>query len=205
MSEQMLTEELLRRAKNGDETARNHLFERYQPRILRIVRMMLGSQLRRRVDSGDIAQGAMLEAVRRLDGFEPRGPGSLLAWFRTIVRSAICAEADRPRPPGPIQSLEPSTTGKPGIDPAGHYTHALEYLERGEECVQLEDCIAELPEADRDLILLRNYAEQSWAEIAAEVGRASANAARVAYDEAKARLAILLQKRMAAGGEQAAS
>jgi RNA polymerase sigma factor (sigma-70 family) len=199
MAEPTLTVELLERIRNGDADARERLLVRYQPRIFQIVRMLIGDRMRRRVESADLVQETLLEAVQRLDGFEPQGPGSLLAWFKKLARSAVCAEADRAAarkriPDRALQSAAGTADDDTGIEPAGDATGPLRRAEQDEESEHLEQCIAALAEADRDLILLRNYAEQSWAEVAAETGHASANAARVAYATAKARLVVLVQR-----------
>jgi len=205
MAQPTLTVELLERIRNGDADARERLLVRYQPRIFQIVRMLIGDRMRRRVESADLVQETLLEAVQRLDGFEPKGPGSLLAWFKKLARSAVCAEADRAaaRKRIPDRAPQAAAGGKAdddtGIEPVGDATGPLRRAERDEESEHLEQCIAALPESDRDLILLRNYAEQSWAEVAAETGHASANAARVAYAAAKARLVVLVQRRHGTG------
>jgi RNA polymerase sigma-70 factor (ECF subfamily) len=200
MAEPSLTVELLQRAQQGDAEARNRLFERYQPRIFQIIRILMGEGLRQSVDSGDLVQETMLEALRRLDGFEPRGPGSLIGWFKTLAHSVICAAADRrqakKRGPGRVVSIESAaaTEDAHGIDPARDSLGPLERLSIGEDSERVMRCLAELPERDRDLILLRLFAEQTWAEIAVETGRPTANAARVAFATAKARLIVLVEQ-----------
>lgn len=201
MSEPTLTGDLIRNARDGDEAARNRLFERYLPRILRIVRIMMGADLRRQLDSSDLAQETMLEAVRRFDGFEPRGNGSLLNWLRALARSAICAAADRrnadKRSPAHevARAGSDSEVGDHAREPVAPDADPLDAVAATESAHLLERCLGDLPEKERDLILLHHYAEQSWAEIASETGRASPDAARVAYVEAKARLAILMRSR----------
>ena len=206
MADETLTVDLLRNAKDGNAAARNRLFERYLPRVLKIVRMMMGKQIRQQVDSQDLAQDTLYEAVRRLEGFQFQGPGSLLRWLKTLARSAICAQADRGNAAkrahkevsinlngeeSNVGALEPQTDA-PG-PPAKLVLH--------EEQTRLESSIAELPDKHRDLILLRHYAEQSWAEIAAEMGHPSPDAARMAYVEAKAQLVRVMCARGKSAGE----
>ena len=56
--------ELIRRAQNGEEPAYDRLFERYYERVHAIVRKRLGPALRGDVESLDIVQDAMVDAVR---------------------------------------------------------------------------------------------------------------------------------------------
>jgi RNA polymerase sigma-70 factor (ECF subfamily) len=201
MSDPTLTVDLIRSAQEGDRGARDRLFARYLPRILKIVRMMMGQQLRDRLDSEDLTQETLLEAIRSFDGFEPRGEGSLLRWLKALARSAICAAADlrqaakrRADRNVPIDAGA-SASGEPVLDPQADSTGPLDRLLQHEAADELEVCIARLSESDRDLILLHHYAEQSWAQIAEETGRPSADAARMAYVAAKARLASSLRTR----------
>ena len=53
MPDLTLTVDLLQRAKGGDAAAQSRLLERYQPRIFQIVRMLMGTGLRRQMDSAD--------------------------------------------------------------------------------------------------------------------------------------------------------
>jgi DNA-directed RNA polymerase specialized sigma24 family protein len=69
------------------------------------------------------------------------------------------------------------------------------HLLRDERRALVEACLAELPEAQRELLLLRGWAGHGWDEIARATGRASADAARVAWAAALAALGQRLRGR----------
>ena len=59
----------------------------------------------------------------------------------------------------------------------------------------LEQCVAELSEEYKELIILREYAGASWDEIARETGRPSPDAARMMHGKAMLELSKLLKER----------
>ena len=67
------TRQLVERYKSGDAAAGNDLFGRYLPRLIYLVRVSLGAKLRRKVESGDIAQEALLKSLRGLHSFKWQG------------------------------------------------------------------------------------------------------------------------------------
>ena len=63
-----------------------------------------------------------------------------------------------------------------------------------EQVERLEDCLAQLPEPDRELVVLRDYIGLSWAEVAERTASPSPDAARMRY----AAVLIELGRRMRA-------
>jgi RNA polymerase sigma-70 factor (ECF subfamily) len=53
------TDELLARAQAGDAAARQHLLERYRPRLCRMVAVRLDRRLAARLDPADVVQEAI--------------------------------------------------------------------------------------------------------------------------------------------------
>ena len=81
--------ELLRRARDGDERALGVLLLRYQDRLRRIVRILLGPRLRELEESMDVVQETYLVALREIGTFEPRSHGAILGWLTAITRNRI--------------------------------------------------------------------------------------------------------------------
>jgi RNA polymerase sigma-70 factor (ECF subfamily) len=192
--------DLVRAAQAGDEASLNRLVERYYPRLRRIVRVRLGRRLREVCDSGDILQDTFAAAVKAFDGFEVRDEASLIHWLSRLAERQIIAQADyhgaAKRDQGRRVPLE---VQGPGDDTAfavafpDEATRPLDRLARGEEAERVEECLAELPELQRDLILLRNYAGMSWEAIAAETDRPSPAAARMMHARALVELGKLVR------------
>jgi DNA-directed RNA polymerase specialized sigma24 family protein len=67
---------------------------------------------------------------------------------------------------------------------AGDATAPLERLSENEQVAIVENCIRQLSEEYRELIILRDYAGASWESVAAQTGRPSAAAARMMHARA---------------------
>ena len=195
------TVELVQRAQAGDLLARDALFARYSDRVLAIARVRLGAKLRGALESTDILQEALAEAVRGFERFEMRDESGLIRWLAKLVEHRITAKASYHRAAkraATVVSLEQDRR-------EGGKTRTLEIkadsptpsaeLARREEQDAVQQALAELPERHRELILLRDYAGSSWDEIAAEVGAPSAAAARMMHARALTKLGALLRAR----------
>src|SRR5262249_60939154 len=77
------TEDLLRRAKTGDERALAALFTHYRERLKRMVRLRLDRRLSGRVDASDVLQEAYLEAHKRLPEYSEKEMPFFL-WLRLV-------------------------------------------------------------------------------------------------------------------------
>lgn len=197
---EMPTIDLVREAQNGQSEARNELFQRYSDRVLGIVRARIGPKLRRNVESGDIAQEALIEALQSLDRFETRGESSLIRWLATIVQNRISARAkyfgaERRSSAREVALDGHGAGGESSIDPPARVkTPSLE-VRSAEEQGLVEECLHDLPENYRELILLRDYAGSPWEEVAETIGAASPDAARMMHTRARTQLGKLLQSR----------
>ncbi len=184
-----VTIDLLRAAQGGDAEACNRLFERYYPRVRRIVGVRLGEPLRRRVDVSDILQETFAAAVDAFDRFEVRDEGSFINWLARIAEHQVLAAADhhgaqKRNPAREVPLAHADASGPIGIDPVATGLLPPDQVVRAEEILLVETCVAALPEAYRELIILRNYAGASWDTVAAETGRPSAAAARMMHAKA---------------------
>ena len=83
------TSDLLARARAGDESALNRLFERHVPELRRWTHGRLPGWARDVADTSDLIQETILETLRHLDRFEHRGDGALQAYLRQAVINRI--------------------------------------------------------------------------------------------------------------------
>ena len=196
------TLDLVRQAQAGSSDALSKLLYRFQDRILEVIRLRMGPKLRRRYESQDLVQETLMAAFKDFDRFEIRSDARFLNWVSRIAENRILAaqkhESYEKRDPDRERSLDAPAPGQEG-------TRAEELIRRtrspdekvavGQDSERLQECLQELPEQYRELIVLRNYLEMSWQDIADEVGRPSAAAARVMHAKAMEEL----QRRMARG------
>ena len=195
-----MTLQLVRRIQAGDQQALQPLFERYYDRVQRIVRVRLGAPLRSRLDSGDIVQETFLAALQNFDRFELRDEAALIHWLSVLAENRIRDAADyhdadkrASRHEVPLQA--PGRSGTVRIDLPASATGPVERVARDEQVERLEEALSELPEELREIVLLRDYAGMEWKDIAARVGRPSADAARMAHGKALLLMADRMRKR----------
>ena len=96
------TEELLRRAGNGDDGAVRRLFERHRGRLRRVVAARLDRRVAARLDPSDVVQEALGEANEKLAGFLRDRPVPFYSWLRRL--DAPPPQLDAPVPPGIAQA-----------------------------------------------------------------------------------------------------
>jgi RNA polymerase sigma factor (sigma-70 family) len=194
--------ELVSRAQKGDERALNDLLARYGERLRRIVRVRMGAEARRAADSMDIVQETLVVAARKLATFEPRDHASILRWLAQIAEHQITDLVERERAEKRdgrrTRSIEPADsedlTGR--IEPEGREETPSLDLSRRELEEVYDECVEELSEPQRELVLRRDYETADWETIAKETGATSTNAAKEMHRRATLRLKELLLRRL---------
>jgi RNA polymerase sigma-70 factor (ECF subfamily) len=173
--------DLLVKAQSGDGEALNGLLTRYLPRLQRWASGRLPNGVRTMLDTGDLVQDAVINALRHLDTLEIRTEGALQAYLRRAVNNRII---DLYRRAGrrPVREEIPADAPAAGTSPleAAIGAEALESYERA---------LARLREDDREAIVLRVELGLDYDEMALQLGKPSAAAARMAVTRAIARLA----------------
>lgn len=197
---------LARLAQRGDAEAMTALFERFQEPLRRIVRIRMGVKLRTSsgLESLDVIQQTFLKAWSKLDEFELRSERSVLCWLARIAERQILDEADKlrtsKRSAGTTISIETllgvgnerSSHNEPtasGSTPDGR-AHREELKQIIDEAVQ------ELDENHREVIILRNYSDADWDEVARHIGAPNVRAAQAMHYRARARLASILAQKL---------
>jgi RNA polymerase sigma-70 factor (ECF subfamily) len=175
------TRELLRRAKDGDELARDQLLARYLPRLQRWASGRLPLFARSLLDTSDLVQETLLRTLEGLEAIEVRGPGGFQAYVRRAILNRI---RDQVR----WASRRPGLGGVPE-DLADPTPSPLENAIGTEVLERYERALASLDETDRELLHLRIELDFDYEEIASMTGRPSRDAVRMAVQRALTRLA----------------
>ena len=196
--------ELIRLAQGGEEQAYGRLFERYYERVHAIVRKRLGQGLRADVESLDIVQDAMVDAVRCFENFELRDEGALTAWLAAIVENKIrgtrkylyAEKRDRRRDVSFQRIAEHlERTKASAFQPEANDTPPPEAFAKRAEIEVLLDSLEALPERYREILMLRDQQGLGWDEIAARLERPSPDAARMMHVKAKMELMKEMKRR----------
>jgi RNA polymerase sigma-70 factor (ECF subfamily) len=164
----MIETDLLLRLRAGDEDAFALLVTQFTGRMLALARSFLRSE----DDAADAVQDAFLSAFKSLDRFE--GNSSLGTWLhRIVVNTCLMKIRSKSRRKAcSIQELLPT------FDETGHHTrsitpwseNAYQQLANAETRAQVRECINQLPEDYRTVLVMRDIEEFDTDQTAAILG-----------------------------------
>jgi RNA polymerase sigma-70 factor (ECF subfamily) len=196
--------ELLRRARAGDRDALQGLLERYREFVRLVVRCRSRGQLRARLDSSDLVQETLLRAAQHLGQFEGADEAAWRAWLGRIAEREVVHQQRHHRAAKRAVSREQpllpaddsaSRTGSPRLDQwlAQAQSTPSTAAMRQERARLLADALARLPEAYREVLILRHLQGLSFPEVAGRMDR-SDGAVRVLWTRALKKLREELTK-----------
>lgn len=179
MSESETSRALVERVQQGQAGALDELCHRYLARVYAAVRIQLGAGLRAKVESGDIVQDVMIDAVRRLKTFDFQTEGAFLHYLNRVVANKVRDEADRwkasKRDQGRESPLAAERSGGISLCPSEFDSAGTpsKIVSRQEDLELLERALDRLAEESaeyRDLVVGIKLEGRSYAEIAEETG-----------------------------------
>ena len=141
----------VRRAQRGDEQAWRALIARFQHPVHALIWRLLAGRAQHRVE--DLAQETFVRVLRALPQFELSGPASLSTWILTIATRLALNELRRPE----IAALDDEPPASEGADRA---------TEREQLAITIAACVAALPAAQRAVLVLREYHDLDYDDIA---------------------------------------
>jgi RNA polymerase sigma factor (sigma-70 family) len=178
--------ELLIQAQAGDLNAQNELLARYLPRLNRWASGRLSAGLRSMLDTGDLVQDAMINALRNLNTLEIRTDGTLQLYLRRAVSNRII-DLYRQRARRPVREEMPE-------DAAAHTPSPLDLAVGSETVEWYERALATLNDEQQALIFLSVELGLSAKEVAAQLDKPSPDAARMAVNRAVEALAAEMRR-----------
>jgi len=153
---------LVRRARNGEYSAFEELFERYRTLVFRFAYQMVP----RRDDAEDIVQEAFVRAYQNLDKY--RDEAKFTTWLLRIVTN-LCT--DQARMSTRRQALEQQeAAGALDWMTTGTIDDPVQNLEADRRRQALRRALSALPAHHRSVIVLRDIEEREYTDIAAILG-----------------------------------
>ncbi len=165
------TRRLFDRTRAGDSAAFDLLLARHRGYLRRIIEMRMDPQLRSRFDASDILQETQIEAHERLGEYLERRPMPFRLWLRKTAhqrllrmrrahveaqKRAVNREVPLPRRSSLELALRLLRTG---TTPSGQ-------LGRRELARRVRVAMGQLTEADREMLLMRNFEGLTIREVA---------------------------------------
>ena len=169
---------LVEQARQGDRTALKILLLRIRDRLKLHVSNRMPPDLASTTDPDDIIHETWLRVFRRIASFEPRGPGSLYAWTRTIAENVLknAAEAERADKRGGNRRIrqvyEAGTDSCPGLlDGMAGKEHTPTWTLRRKDAESwVKAAVSRLPDDYQRAVTLRFIEHESRTEAAAKMG-----------------------------------
>ena len=169
----MSDEDLMKLCQEGDEGAFDILFKRYEGQALSFIHRLIGDQNRTEA----LGQEAFLRIFKDAKSYQY--PRSFTTWFYTIVRN-LCKNELRWRSRHPTVSVEESVDHSEHRG-SEHSARIGDFLESGvidpllglvnrEMTQRLERALRELPELERDILVLNRFQGLKYREISEVVG-----------------------------------
>jgi RNA polymerase sigma-70 factor (ECF subfamily) len=157
------TELLLRRIRTGDADARQALYHRCLPLLLRWAHGRLPHYARTASDTEDLVQTTLLRALKHLDAFESSSSGAFLAYLRQILLNEVRREIRTQHRHGLQVQVDDIDLRSDGLS-------SVELLVNRERLNAYEKALGGLPKRQQELVVLRIEFGMSYLEIAQEVG-----------------------------------
>ena len=146
---------LVARAAKGDTAALACLYDSHVPVMMALARRILGSHS----EAEDLVHDVFLEAWDRASAYDPER-GSVRAWLALRTRSRAI---DRRKSAG-VSRTQPISTLAPGDEPAGSID-----VSAAPDHARVRRFLSELPDDQRDVLLLGYFDGLSSSEIAERV------------------------------------
>jgi RNA polymerase sigma-70 factor (ECF subfamily) len=175
------TRHLVAMAQDGDESALNRLCKVYGTRVLWIVRLRMGKELRSKLESMDLIQDAFVSALKDLGSFTYRNEGDFLRWLSRIAENRLRGHLHRLHANKRDIRKEVRVNNRRRIT-EDSFVAALEAVDtktpsaimsKKEEFDKLARAIEELTPQYREVIVLTKIEGLSYKEIADRMGKSS--------------------------------
>ncbi len=149
------------------------MLEPFRPYLTALAKLHLDSRLRAKVDPADLVQQTMLRGYASFHQLMNREPAVIAAWLRRILARILADtlrhyDADK-RAVDLEQSLtadlDRSASGLEGWL-AAEQSSPSERAQRNEELLHLAEALADLPDAQREVVVLKHLQGKTLQEIA---------------------------------------
>ena len=159
-------DDLICRARQRDPTAFETLVEIYSPRLYGYFYRLTG----RREDAEDLLQELFVRVVRMIGRYEH--DNRFDAWLFRIGTNLVRDRVRRQRrsPGFEVGGGEVDEPGRLEEVPDSEVDRPDDAMEMAEEIDRLQRVLRRLPEAEREVILLRHFSQMSFKEVAEAMG-----------------------------------
>ena len=172
--------------------------ERHRPYLTLLVRTQLSHKNPAKLDASDVVQQTLMDAYSKREQFRGSSDAELAGWLRQILKNnlldALRHQQRDKRDIGREQSLEGA------IDASfcrtdqwliAAQSSPSQRVVKQEDLLRLSEALLQLPEAQREAIVLHHLQGRKLAEVAIEMGRSEAAVAGLLFRGLRALQALL--------------
>jgi RNA polymerase sigma-70 factor, ECF subfamily len=153
--------------------------ERYRDLLCVLVRQIqLDPRLGRRFDTSDVVQETLLKATQNLEQFHGTTEAELVQWLQEIMHNALADEMRKARAQKRDVALEQSLEAVVSDSSARLHewlaapnSSPSQRAQREEQLLRVSGALAQLPQEQRDAVILRDSLDTPVREIAKQLGR----------------------------------
>lgn len=161
------------KASTGGET-----LEGFRSYLRLLANLQLDKRIQGKVDASDIVQQTMMQAYKARDQFRGENDKQRAAWLRQILaRNLLHASRDMTRDKRDVRreqamqaAVNDSSLRLEKLLSGDEQTPSMK-VQRGEEILKVAEAIEQLPEAQREALLMHYLEQKSLAEIAEQIGK----------------------------------
>jgi RNA polymerase sigma-70 factor (ECF subfamily) len=175
----MAAEDLLHRVRAGDQASFGVLLDRYGSYLTLLARLQIGRRLQGKIDPADVVQETFLQAHRKFTQFQGHTETELVGWLRRVLASRLAKVVrrywgTRGRDVRLEQELAAELDQSSNV--LGHILVSAEKspsqeATRREQALVVANALDRLPSHYRDIILLHEFEDLSFPEVARRLGR----------------------------------
>jgi RNA polymerase sigma-70 factor (ECF subfamily) len=174
-----IAQSMLDQARSGDTEALGELLESYRAYLTLLARVQIGRRLQGKVDAADVVQDAFLGAYRDFAQFRGTREQEFLGWLRQIL-AYVLANLVRHYQGAQRRDVRLERQLAIELDQSSHaldrglvaeQSSPSQQAMRREQAVLLAEALARLPDALRDLLVLRHLEGLTFPEVAQRLGR----------------------------------
>jgi RNA polymerase sigma-70 factor (ECF subfamily) len=155
-----------------------HELERYRQYLLMLARLQLDGEMQRKVDPSDVVQQTLLEAHQKREAFRGDTSGERASWLRQILahnladamKSLRRAKRDVAREQELGQAVEASSARLEAFLAAEQTSLSMQAA-GNEQALALANALAQLPDAQREALVLQHWQGWSLKQIAEHMRR----------------------------------
>jgi len=195
-------ERLIELARVGDRNARERLLIQHRTRLRKMIAVRMDPRLAIRVDPSDIVQDTLMEASRRLSEYLHDVRIPFYPWLRNLAAQRLI-QLQRKHIHAKRRSVNREQAGAPPLSGqssailadcilSGERSSPLSRIQKVELLERVRTALDELPERDREILVLR-YLEQFSIEETAAVLNINKAAVKMRHLRALDRLRALFQ------------